>query len=152
MHGCSRLCTRYLLQRHMGMLSKTYRPDVWRSSPGDQHRGHGLSRDGFSCLHGAVCCVASPLTASWERYIMSTHARRTLYRAEALSGQRKKLWELSPQMLCSVLDTCLSTAELRKVVAKYQGHDLKGLSDLAVHEEAVRGMTHHDKAGKFLHK
>jgi len=107
---------------------------------------------------------------------MSANALLTLHRAEAVdvglprsfmaqslapastvqsappSGQRKKLWELSPQMLCSVLGTCLSTAELRKVVTRFKGHDLKGLSDLAVHEEAVRGATHHDKAGKLLHK
>jgi hypothetical protein len=107
---------------------------------------------------------------------MSANARLTLHRTEAVDiglprsfmaqpfaaastlqpaspgGQRKKLWELSTLMLCSVLGTCLSTAELRKVVAKCKGHDLKGLSDLAVHEEAVRGAAHHDKAGKLLHK
>ena len=107
---------------------------------------------------------------------MSAHALLTLHKTEAVdvglpgpfmaqplaaastmqsapsSGQRKKLWELSPQMLCSVLGTCLSTAELRKVVAKCKGHELKGLSELAVHEEAVRGAAHHDKSGKILHK
>jgi hypothetical protein len=55
-------------------------------------------------------------------------------------------------MLGSVLGICLRTAELRKVVAKYKGYDLKGLSDRAVYEEAVRGAAHHDNAGKLLHK
>jgi Uncharacterized protein conserved in bacteria (DUF2325) len=51
-----------------------------------------------------------------------------------------------------VLGTCLSPAALRKVVAKGKGHDLKGLSDRAVLEEAVRGAARHDDVGKLLHK
>jgi len=46
----------------------------------------------------------------------------------------------------------LSTTELRKVVAKFKGHELKGFSDLAIHEEAVKAAGHHDVAGRLLHK
>jgi hypothetical protein len=46
----------------------------------------------------------------------------------------------------------LSTSELRKVVAKFKGHELKGFSDLAIHEEAVKAAAHHDVAGRLLHK
>src|SRR5262245_62711018 len=52
-------------------------------------------------------------------------------------GQRRKLWEFSTSMHCSIVGTCLSTLELRKIIAKVKGHDLKGFSDLIVHEEAV---------------
>ena len=71
----------------------------------------------------------------------------------ALSArQRRKLWELGSHLYCSIVGTCLSTTELRKVVAKFKGHDLKGFSDLAIHEEAVKAAGHHDVAGRFLHK
>src|SRR5262245_61701864 len=66
--------------------------------------------------------------------------------------QRKKLWELSPHIRGSVLSTCLRPAALRNVVAKGTGHALKGLSDHAVHEEALRGVAHHDHVGKLLQK
>ena len=66
--------------------------------------------------------------------------------------QRRKLWELASHLYCSIVGTCLSTTELRKVVAKCKGHELKGFSDLAIHEEAVKAAAHHDAAGRLLHK
>src|SRR5215510_7549834 len=66
--------------------------------------------------------------------------------------QRRKLWELAPHLYCSIVGTCLSTTELRKAVAKFKGHELKGFSELAIHEEAVKAAGHHDVAGKLLHK
>jgi len=66
--------------------------------------------------------------------------------------QRRKLWELASHLYCSIVGTCLSTTELRKVVAKFKGHELKGFSDLAIHEEAVKAAAHHDVASRLLHK
>ena len=37
------------------------------------------------------------------------------------------------------------------MVTKFKGHELKGFSDLAIHEEAVKAAGHHDVAGG-LHK
>ena len=71
---------------------------------------------------------------------------------EAPARQRRKLWELAAHLYCSIVGTCLSTTELRKVVAKFKGHELKGFSDLAIHEEAVKAAAHHDVAGRLLHK
>ena len=42
--------------------------------------------------------------------------------------------------------------ELRKVIAKVKGHDLKGFSDLAIHEEAVLVAGHQGTAARLLHK
>jgi hypothetical protein len=67
-------------------------------------------------------------------------------------GQRKKLWEFPTYLHCSVVGTCLSTSELRRIISRVKGHDLKGLSDLTLHEEAVSIAGHHDVAGKLLHK
>jgi hypothetical protein len=55
---------------------------------------------------------------------------------ESHGWQRKKLWEFSTSMHCSIVGTCLSTMELRKLMAKVKAHDLKGISDLIIHEEA----------------
>jgi hypothetical protein len=67
-------------------------------------------------------------------------------------GQRRKLWEFSTSMHCSIVGTCLSTLELRKIIAKVKGHDLKGFSDLIIHEEAVLVAGHHGAAAQLLQK
>jgi len=71
---------------------------------------------------------------------------------EMPTRQRRKLWELASHLYCSIVGTCLSTTELRKVVAKLKEHELKGFSELAIHEEAVKAAGHHDVAGRLLHK
>jgi hypothetical protein len=68
------------------------------------------------------------------------------------NGQRKKLWEFSTSMHCSIVGTCLNTLELRKIIAKVKGHDLKGFSDLAIHEEAVLVAGYQGAAAKLLQK
>ena len=42
--------------------------------------------------------------------------------------------------------------ELRKIIAKVKGHDLKGFSDLTIHEEAVLVAGHQGTAARLLHK
>src|SRR5262245_59911805 len=71
---------------------------------------------------------------------------------EIPTRQRRKLWELAPYLYCSIVGTCLNSTELRKVVAKFKGHELKGFSDLAIHEEAVKAAAHHDVPARLLHK
>jgi hypothetical protein len=71
---------------------------------------------------------------------------------ESPSGQRRKLWEFSTSMHCSIVGTCLNTLELRKIIAKVKGHDLKGFSDLTIHEEAVLVAGHQGAAAKLLQK
>lgn len=55
-------------------------------------------------------------------------------------------------MHCSIVGTCLNTLELRKIIAKVKGHDLKGFSDLTIHEEAVLVAGHQGAAAKLLQK
>jgi hypothetical protein len=55
-------------------------------------------------------------------------------------------------LYCSIVGTRLSTTELRKAVAKFKGQELKGFSELAIHEEAVKAAAHHDVASRLLHK
>ena len=90
--------------------------------------------------------------ASPAPFLSQLPDHNALVPGEAPSRQRRKLWELAPHLYCSIVGTCLSTTELRKVVAKFKGHELKGLSELAIHEEAVKAAAHHDVAGRLLHK
>lgn len=50
---------------------------------------------------------------------------------------RARLQQLHPHMHCSVIGTCLGTAELRKVVARLTDLDLAQASDLEVHHQGV---------------
>ncbi len=65
---------------------------------------------------------------------------------------RTKLWNLPAQLLCSVIGTCLGTAELRKLVMRCSGGQFKQTSDLEIHEEGVRLATNPEPGGRVLHK
>ncbi len=54
----------------------------------------------------------------------------------ALPRQRRRIWELSPTLHCSIIGTCLSAAELRRVLAK-AGTAVDGTSDHDLHKLAV---------------
>jgi hypothetical protein len=63
---------------------------------------------------------------------------------------RLRLDELDGHLHCSVIGTCLGTAELRKLMARHI--DVQGLSELEVHHEAVR-LSGGDRAvARALHK
>jgi len=66
--------------------------------------------------------------------------------------KRSRLWDLSSTLHCSIIGTCLSTAELRQIVSKTKGSELKELSDHEIHGEGVRMAGRHDGAGKLLNK
>src|SRR5262245_41597699 len=64
--------------------------------------------------------------------------------------QRTRLAQLDPHLHCSVIGTCLGSAELRKLMARFI--DVVGLGELDVHHEAVRLASRHAEVGKALHK
>ena len=59
---------------------------------------------------------------------------------------------VSHAMHCSIVGTCLSTIELRKIIARVKGHDLKGSLGPDIHEEAVLVAGHQDVAARLLQK
>lgn len=69
---------------------------------------------------------------------------------ELRPGARARLAELDAHLYCSVIGTCLSTGELRKLMTRF--FDTVGASDLAVHHEAVRLLPHDAELAKLLHK
>ena len=65
---------------------------------------------------------------------------------------RDHIWDLSPNLHCSVIGTCLTTGELRQFFARLNEADAKTASDHALHGRAVRAAGQKDLAGKLLNK
>ncbi len=65
--------------------------------------------------------------------------------------RRAKIWELSRYLHCSVIGTCLSTAELRHILTK-SDFITDGASDHELHGKGVTVAGQSDVAGKLLHK
>ncbi len=66
--------------------------------------------------------------------------------------QRAKLWELNASVHCSVIGTCLTTAELRRAMGKAAQVDVSGFSDHDLHSQAVSLCSHHNAGSKLLQK
>lgn len=65
--------------------------------------------------------------------------------------RRARLWELSRYLHCSVIGTCLTTSELRLILAK-AGFATEGATDHDLHGKGVTVASQQDVAGKLLHK
>ena len=66
--------------------------------------------------------------------------------------QRSKLWELNDSVHCSIIGTCLTTGELRRVMGKAMGADVSHISDHDLHARAVGLCSRHNTSSKLLHK
>jgi hypothetical protein len=66
--------------------------------------------------------------------------------------QRSKLWEFGANLHCSIIGTCLSTAELRQVFHKIGRKEAAGASEHDVHASAVLIAGKHQADAKLLHK
>ncbi|SDC08011.1 DUF2325 domain-containing protein [Paraburkholderia lycopersici] len=70
----------------------------------------------------------------------------------ARARQRTRLSELDAHLHCSIIGTCLSTHELRKLVPKYTTLDAQRASDLHIHHAAVELAIEGGAGGKALQK
>jgi hypothetical protein len=70
----------------------------------------------------------------------------------ARARQRTRLAELDAHLHCSIIGTCLSTHELRKLVPKYTALDAQRASDLDIHHAAVELAIEGGAGGKALQK
>jgi hypothetical protein len=66
--------------------------------------------------------------------------------------QRSKLWEFAANLHCSIIGTCLSTAELRQVLLKISHKEAGGATEHDVHASAVLIAGKHQDGAKLLHK
>jgi len=65
---------------------------------------------------------------------------------------RSKIWELNGSIHCSIIGTCLTTAELRRVMAKVLPGDVAAAPDHDLHSQAVGFCLHQGPAAKLLQK
>ena len=73
--------------------------------------------------------------------------------AEDLNGRRRfKIWEISPNLHCSVIGTCLTTGELRQLLVRLGHDDARTATDHELHTRGVRAAGQPDVAGKMLNK
>ena len=63
-----------------------------------------------------------------------------------------RLWDLHPSLHCSVIGTCLTNAELRQVLKKAGVADAGKLSDIGLHNEAVKLSGARNTASRLLDK
>jgi hypothetical protein len=68
------------------------------------------------------------------------------------AGRRRTLFDLSPMLHCSIIGTCLTMAELRKILVKAAGDRIQKLSDHDVHTQGVRLAALKGPASKLLNK
>ena len=64
---------------------------------------------------------------------------------------RRRLWELHKSLHCSIIGTCLSTSELRKLLTR-AGIRTEDKSDHELHGQGVSLSAQSDSAGKLLNK
>ena len=90
-------------------------------------------------LAGAGMRAAAPCCAPAE--VAHSNPRR-----------RARLTELDAHLHCSIIGTCLSTHELRKLVPKFTTLDRRDASDLEIHHSAVELAIEGGAGAKALHK
>ena len=66
--------------------------------------------------------------------------------------RRARLAELDSHLHCSIIGTCLSTHELRKLVPRFTALDRRDASDLEIHHSAVELAIEGGAGAKALHK
>jgi regulator of replication initiation timing len=99
-------------------------------SPGT---GHRAGPAGIDRLSADACCAPSD--------------------ADIRSARRRtRLVELDPHLHCSVIGTCLTTGELRKLVPRFADVDRRQASDLEIHHTAVQLAIEGGPGGKALQK
>ena len=70
----------------------------------------------------------------------------------APAKRRSRIWELAPNLHCSIIGTCLTTRELRQIVGRMTGRDVAALDEHEVHGDGVRLAGRQDDGGKLLQK
>ena len=66
--------------------------------------------------------------------------------------QRKRIWELSSNLHCSIIGTCFSTAELRNLLVKLDVPGSAGATDHDLHGKAVLLAGNRTGGAKHLQK
>ena len=92
-----------------------------------------------------------PLPASFSRKLSSL-AKPLLDGDAALEKRRRRIWEISGQLHCSIIGTCLSTTELRQIFIKMQVPGVHKETDHELHIRAMLVAGKRELASKLLQK
>lgn len=71
---------------------------------------------------------------------------------EKSSSQRLRTWDIPTTFHCSIIGTCLTTGELRQILAKAGQEDARTATDHTLHGRGVRLAGQRDQAAKLLNK
>jgi hypothetical protein len=66
--------------------------------------------------------------------------------------RRRRIWDINASLHCSIIGTCLSTAELRSLLIRLQLGDAETASDHDLHGQGVLLARNRDAAAKVLNK
>ena len=72
--------------------------------------------------------------------------------APAPVRRRSRIWDLNASFHCSIVGTCLTNAELRQVLGKYDLGNVQALSDHELHKNGVTLAGQGDGSAKLLQK
>ncbi len=68
------------------------------------------------------------------------------------SRRRTAIWDMHHSMHCSIIGTCLSNAEIRRLLIKLGVHDAESASDHDLHKQGVTLAGRQQGGGKFIQK
>jgi hypothetical protein len=68
------------------------------------------------------------------------------------SLRRRKIWEFDANLHCSIIGTCLTTAELRRALGKLESSDVATATEHDLHASGVRLAAKHHDGAKLLQK
>ena len=83
-----------------------------------------------------------------DDYELSQQLQRSL---DAAPG-RRKIWEFATNLHCSIIGTCLSTAELRQILVKLGRKEATTASEHDLHVSGVLIAGQRHEGAKLLHK
>ncbi|RAI54570.1 DUF2325 domain-containing protein [Roseicella frigidaeris] len=98
----------------------------------------------------ASTALANP-QASWRPQGLHPMAPARPPAAQAAPARRARIWELSPNLHCSIIGTCLSTHDLRRLLRKL-GLGTPEATDHALHGIGVSLASRQDAGGRLLNK
>src|SRR6266446_157042 len=68
------------------------------------------------------------------------------------SRRRTAIWDMHHSMHCSIIGTCLSTSEIRRLLIKLGVHSAESASDHDLHKQGVTLAGQAQGGGKFIQK
>lgn len=92
------------------------------------------------------------LGSLFEQSGAGNRTQRLVLAHSAEPRRRTRLWELNGTFHCSIIGTCLSTADLRQVLKKLELPEARSLSDHDLHKYGVTLAGQREGSGKFLQK